>query len=96
MFAVSEYLATEGHRIMQVRITERADKELRKIGPQRAKIMGKIDQYATDPASLANNVKALQGRDGYRLRVGDYRVLFTVEGNTLIVKAVHKRGEAYG
>lgn len=81
---------------MQVRITEKADKELRKIGPQRAKIVAKIDQYATDPSSLGNNIKALQGREGYRLRVGDYRVLFTIDGDTMVVKAVRKRGEAYG
>ena len=44
-------------------------------------IMGKIAQYAADPASLANNVKALKGEPGtYRLRIGDWRVVFAEDG----------------
>ena len=34
-------------------------------------IRSKIAAYAEDPASQANNVKALKGREGIRLRVGD-------------------------
>ena len=32
----------------------------------------------------------------YRLRVGRYRVLFDIEGSTMIVQAVRIRGGAYG
>jgi mRNA interferase RelE/StbE len=32
---------------------------------------------------------------GYRLRVGDWRVLFDVEGRLIIVRAVRHRSEAY-
>ena len=81
---------------MQVRITERASRELRRTGPNAARIAAKVHQYAADPASLANNVKALQGRAGYRLRVGNYRVLFTIDGNVMTVVAVRPRGGAYG
>ena len=80
---------------MQVRITEKAIKELRRIGPSSQLIRSKIRQYAADPASLANNVKALQGRTGYRLRVGDFRVLFTIDGDVMTVTAVRKRESAY-
>jgi mRNA interferase RelE/StbE len=56
----------------------------------------KMQQLATDPASLARNVKALKGGGGLRrLRVGDWRVIYT---ETLVVIAVHKvspRGSAY-
>ena len=40
------------------------------------RIQTKVEQFAADPASLANNVKALKGEPSgtYRLRVGDYRV----------------------
>jgi mRNA interferase RelE/StbE len=59
-------------------------------------IRGKIRQYAADPASLANNVKKLQGReDEYRLRVGDWRVIFTEDGVVLDVLKVSPRGSAY-
>ncbi len=59
-------------------------------------IRGKIRQYAANPASLVNNVKKLQGReDEYRLRVGDWRVIFTQDGVILDVLKVRPRGNAY-
>lgn len=39
------------------------------------------------------NVKALSGKPGYRLRVGDYRVLFEVEDDCIRVTEVRKRDE---
>jgi len=42
------------------------------------------------------NVKALKGRDGYRLRVGRYRVMFTVhDGSVRIIRVeeVKKRDD---
>lgn len=55
-----------------------------------------MQQLADDPASLARNVKALKGPAGLkRLRVADWRVIYT---ETLVVVAVLKvspRGSAY-
>ena len=58
-------------------------------------VRAKIDQLATDPESLVNNVKRLQGRPGFRLRVGDYRVIFTEDGTVLDVLAIGHRREVY-
>lgn len=59
-------------------------------------IRGKIDQYAEDPESLANNVKALQGLGGYyRLRVGGWRVIFRETLEVVAVERVAPRGSAY-
>lgn len=59
-------------------------------------IRSKITQYASDPASLANNVTALQGMPGVpRLRVGDWRVIFTHEGEVVAIIRVAPRGGAY-
>lgn len=59
-------------------------------------IRGKVEQYAADPASLANNVTALKGEPGVmRLRVGDWRVVFTEEGHVLAVVRIAPRGGAY-
>ncbi len=84
---------------MQVRFTTGAIRDLRKIGPMRDTILSKIEQYAVDPSSLANNVKALRGTSQYRLRVGDYRALFTVEEDgsvtIMLVEAIRHRREAY-
>lgn len=61
-----------------------------------ALVRSKIEQYAVDPASLANNVKALKGEPGVsRLRVGDWRVLFTEDGEVLAIIRIAPRGAAY-
>lgn len=61
-----------------------------------ATIQAKIKLLANDPYSAAN-VKKLTGRDGYRLRVGDWRVLFEINDGKLVilVLAVRPRGGAY-
>ena len=64
-------------------------------GPTAARIRSKIEQYAADPASLAGNVLKLQGREGYRLRVGDYRVIFDDDGSVLDILNVGPRGDVY-
>lgn len=60
------------------------------------RIRSKVEQLAADPGSLANNVSPLKGGKGLmRLRVGDWRVIYT---ETLIVVAVLRvapRGSAY-
>ncbi len=45
---------------------------------------------------LAGNVKKLKGsRNEYRLRVGDYRVLFALEGRTVTIYAAGYRKDIY-
>jgi mRNA interferase RelE/StbE len=42
------------------------------------------------------NVKALQGRDELRLRIGDYRLFFVCpDSDSIEVRRVRHRGEAY-
>ncbi|WP_375466407.1 type II toxin-antitoxin system RelE/ParE family toxin [uncultured Methylobacterium sp.] len=60
-------------------------------------IREKLRVLAADPAALANNVKALKGDgDRCRLRVGDWRAVFTIEADRVIVHAVGPRGSIYG
>ena len=45
---------------------------------------------------LGGNVKKLKGSsNGYRLRIGDYRVLFELEGRRVTVYAVGDRKDIY-
>ena len=37
------------------------------------------------------DVKALQGRDGYRLRIGDYRVIFDEDKTTILAIYISRR-----
>ncbi|UHD46895.1 type II toxin-antitoxin system RelE/ParE family toxin [Aureimonas altamirensis] len=72
-----------------------AVKALRRMPTNIARrIVGKIETYASDPSSQANNVKTLQGRDGIRLRVGDWRVIMQ-DGEVLDVLNIGPRGGIY-
>lgn len=59
------------------------------------RVRSKVLQYAEDPASLANNVKKLKDSRYYRLRIGDWRVIFGEDGTVVDVIRVAARGEAY-
>jgi mRNA interferase RelE/StbE len=60
------------------------------------RIRSKVAQLAVDPEALANNVKALKGSDRLmRLRVGDWRVIYTEDLLILLVIKVAARGSAY-
>lgn len=59
------------------------------------RIREKIFQYAADPGSLKANVKKLQGREGYRLRVGNWRVIFDENGEVLDILDIDSRGSIY-
>lgn len=79
-----------------VRCTAKALKQLRSIpSPVAKRIREKVLQLAADPAAQANNVKRLQGSEAYRLRVGDYRVIFTDDGLILTVTKIGPRGDVY-
>lgn len=79
----------------QVTYTRAAIKVLRRMPRDTAdRIMAKVDQYAADPASLANNVTALAGREGIRLRVGDWRIIMD-DGQVLAVLQIGPRGGIY-
>ena len=58
------------------------------------RVIGKMEQFAEDPQSLANNVKTLQGRDAIRLRVGNWRVIMQ-NGVILDILAIGNRSEIY-
>jgi len=70
-------------------------KALRRMPANTAKrIRGKIEAYASNPAAQANNVKALKGREGIRLRIGDWRVIMQ-DGTVLAVLEIGPRGRVY-
>ena len=48
-------------------------------------IRDKLRELATDPYAPNNNVKKLQGREGYRLRVGAWRVIYEIRDGQMII-----------
>lgn len=81
----------------RVTFSKAATKSLRRLPPKTAElIVGKVELYARDPQTLAANVKALRGMPGLmRLRVGDWRVIFTEDLEVVAVSAVAARGDVY-
>jgi len=82
----------------QITYSKDALRTLQKMQPPIAKrIREKISLYASAPGSLTNNVITLQGIDpvAYRLRVGDWRVIFTDDGEVVAIIRVAPRGSAY-
>jgi mRNA interferase RelE/StbE len=59
------------------------------------RIIAKIEQYAQEPETQANNVTALKGQEGIRLRVGDWRVIMNDDGVVLAVLEIGPRGSVY-
>jgi len=51
----------------------------------RRRIVAKIREVAADPYAANNNLKKLQGRDGYRLRIGDWRVIYELHDDHLVM-----------
>ncbi|MCG8505285.1 MAG: type II toxin-antitoxin system RelE/ParE family toxin [Sphingomonadales bacterium] len=64
----------------------------------RERIRDKIALLDSDPEALANNVTRLVGSDAWRLRVGDWRVIYKWQGPdpvVLVVLDVGPRGRIY-
>jgi mRNA interferase RelE/StbE len=62
-------------------------------GDQRRRIGQRLDALQQD---LRGDVKKLAGQAGrYRLRVGDYRMLFALEKDLIFVHLVKDRKDAY-
>lgn len=77
-----------------VRITRPAKQALRKIDRKdQQRIAARINQLAADPRP--EGTRKLSGeQDLYRVRVGDYRVIYQVEDQALVVLVIrigHRR-----
>lgn len=71
----------------QVTIRPRAAKTLEKINdPVYSSIKKAIFSLGDDPRP--HGYKKLKGRDGYRIRVGDYRIIYDIFDNILTVDVV--------
>ena len=82
----------------KIAYTTQAAKALLKMPRNIAQLIReKLEQVAVDPFATIPNAKKLQGRPGYRLRIGDWRVIYEINNDqvTIIVMKIAPRGEVY-
>lgn len=73
-----------GSERYRIEVTPAAARQLRELDPQVARrVQGAIELLAVDPRPPAS--RPLRGRPGYRVRIGDYRLLYTVQDDVLLV-----------
>jgi mRNA interferase RelE/StbE len=79
-----------------VLVQRSAKKELAALSSEmQVRIARALRALETEP--FPANSKRLRGRDDFRLRVGDYRILYTVDhqSRTLSISAIGHRREVY-
>jgi mRNA interferase RelE/StbE len=78
----------------RIEVRPAAMRALRNLDPDiRPRIQGAIALLAHDPRPPS--ARALRGRPGFRARVGDYRIIYTIEDAALVVVVValgHRTG----
>jgi len=77
----------------RIELRPAAARALRKLDPSvRPRIQGAIGLLASDPRPPA--ARSLKGRPVYRVRVGGYRIIYTIHDDVLLVVVVtlgHRR-----
>ena len=75
---------------MEIKYSKQAIKFLKKQPPH-------ISQRIRNAINIlpAGDVKKMKGYPGYRLRVGDFRVIFDKEGNIIFIERIDNRGQVY-
>ena len=70
---------------------KKANNELEKLPAAISRrILNSVDKLKENPFLM--DIKKLKGREGYRLRVGDYRVLFVIDKEEIkIIKVGHRK-----
>ena len=83
---------------MEIVFTRAAERSLnRRPVDRRRQVLSRIEAVAAEPIIRSRSVRPLAGSNLLRLRVGDYRVLFSLneaEG-TMTIELLRTRGDVY-
>lgn len=72
----------------EIRLTKRVERQLAKLVPE-VQLRLQIAIDALDENPRPDGVKKLKGKDNqYRIRVGDYRIIYTIEDQILLIVVV--------
>ena len=79
---------------MRVELSNTAKKQFNRLNePYRSRIAAALDRLENEPPE--GDIKKLQGRDGYRVVVGSFRILFDIEDDRIDVFKIAPRGQVY-
>jgi mRNA interferase RelE/StbE len=79
---------------VRVELNKTARKQYRSLNePHQSRITEALDLLENEPPK--GDIKKLQGRDGYRVVVDDYRILFDIESDRIDVFKIAPRGQVY-
>jgi len=77
---------------------KRADRSFRKLPAHICKnIKNKLIELSKDPYAQNNHLTKLQNRPGYRLRIGDWRVIYEIKDDEIMILVldIAPRGGVY-
>jgi len=75
--------------------TQRAIRDVEKLDPKIKKRLGKILlRYKEEPFRYAEKLRDPK-LGSYRFRIGDYRIIFDIEDNEIVVLRIGHRKEIY-
>lgn len=79
---------------MKTELSPQAVKYLSKLdGVSKKRIINAFKKLEQEP--IQGDIKKMQGKNGYRLRIGKYRALFDIYDNKIIVYDIDVRGQIY-
>ena len=79
---------------MQIELSNEAVKQYKRLNePDLSRITAAIDKLEAE--SPHGDIKKLQGKNGYRVRVGKYRILCDIDGDTIYIYQITTRGQVY-
>ena len=77
-----------------VKVIPRAEKEIERLDYQvQDRIFEKIESLSFNP--LPNNVIRMKNSSLYRIKVGDYRIIYQIDHETLYILKVGHRKDVY-
>jgi len=79
---------------MKVALSSKAAKQFERLNePLKSRILSALKDLECEPPK--GDIKPLSGLNEFRLRVGNYRVLFGIEGDIIAVASIAPRGQVY-
>lgn len=82
--------------MLSINYSQKADRFLKSLNKGSVKfIIDKIKILATNPDDLKNNITKLKGYNLYRLKAGNFRIIYDSEGNILNIYTIGYRKDIY-